>query len=83
MDRKGIQTERAYRQNAEGKDMQTGRRKGLAGGRKDGRRQMDGRKDGRTDGWTDRQTDRGTGRQISPAFYRTSLLWGHCPAHNL
>ena len=31
-------------------------------------------KAGRTDGRTDK---------ISPAFYRTSPLWGRCPAHNL
>ena len=35
-------------------------------------------KAGRTDIRTDGRTDK-----ISPAFYRTSPLWGRCPAHNL
>ena len=35
---------------------------------------MDVRMYGRTDGRTDGQTDK-----ISPAFYRTSPLWGRCP----
>ena len=38
---------------------------------------MDGWTDGRTDGWMDGRTDIW---KFTPVSYRTSALWGRCPA---